>query len=73
MDLSGLDVCKVTMAPAAGSATGGPDGNSYVEGVVGVDERLKYEGCQRSAKLDHLQPNTEYRLRLVACNKHGSR
>ncbi|XP_063727044.1 fibronectin type-III domain-containing protein 3A-like isoform X2 [Symsagittifera roscoffensis] len=72
LDLSGLDVWKVTMAPAAGSATGGPDGNSYVEGVVGVDERLKYEGCQRSAKLDHLQPNTEYRLRLVACNKHGS-
>ena len=38
-----------------------------------VDERLKYEGCQRSAKVDHLVPNTEYRLRLVACNIHGAR
>ncbi|XP_075247298.1 uncharacterized protein LOC142340547 isoform X3 [Convolutriloba macropyga] len=69
LDLSSVDIISVTMG--ANSKGSKQNFNGKSNNLV-VDERLKYEGCQRSAKVDHLVPNTEYRLRLVACNIHGA-
>jgi len=66
LDLAGVDLNQVSLAP------GKVNKNSKISTTTTMDERLKYEGCLRSAKVEHLAPNTEYKLRIVACNVHGS-
>ena len=37
------------------------------------ESHLRYEGCQRSAKIDHLNPNTSYKFQLIVSNSEGCR